>query len=102
MNLTSTAVAVELRREENRRRLEDLIGPAQLSVLPLQPLDLGILLAGDTRPAPGIHLGLADPLAQRLRRADAQLLGHRADRRPVRGILRPHLGDHPDRTLTQL
>jgi menaquinone-specific isochorismate synthase len=32
--------AVELRREESRRRLEDLIGPAQLGVLPLQPLDL--------------------------------------------------------------
>src|SRR5215831_9596404 len=45
---------------------------------------------------------MADPLAQGLRSADAQLLRHRADRWPVRGVLRPHLGDHPDRTLTQL
>src|SRR6266487_2966426 len=93
---------VELGREENRRRLEDLIGPPQLGVLPLQPPDLGMLLTRQTRPRPGIHLSLADPLTQRLRRPDAQLLRHRADRRPVRGILRPHLGDHPDRALTQL
>jgi hypothetical protein len=33
MNLTSMSVGVELRREESRRRLEDLIRPAQLGVL---------------------------------------------------------------------
>ena len=92
---------VELGREENRRRLEDLIRAAQLSVLPLQPPDLGMLLAGQTGPCPSVHFGLADPLAQRLRCSNAELLGHGADRWPVRGVLRPHLGDHPDRTLTQ-
>lgn len=45
---------VELGREENRRRLEDLSGPPQLSVLPLQPPDLGMLLARQTRPPPGV------------------------------------------------
>jgi len=46
--------------------------------------------------------GSPDPLAQGFRGPDAQLLGDGADRRPIRGILRPHLGDHPDRALTQL
>src|SRR5262245_54859680 len=92
----------ELGREENRRRLENLIGAAQLGVLPLQPPDLRVLLARQARPRPGVHLRLADPLTQRLRRPDAQLLRHRTNRRPVRRVLRPHLGDHPDRTLTQL
>jgi hypothetical protein len=36
------------------------------------------------------------------RRATLPLrLSGQPDRRPVRGVLRPHLGDHPDRTLTQ-
>src|ERR1035438_1698949 len=91
-----------LGREENRRRLEDLIGPAQLGVLPFQPADLRGLLAGPPRPPPGVDLGLADPLAQRLRRADPQFRGHGHDRWPVRRVVRPHLGDHPDCTLPQL
>ena len=62
---------VELGREENRRCLENLIRAAQLGVLPLQPPDLGMLLTGQTGPCPGVHLGLADPLTQRLRRPDA-------------------------------
>src|SRR5438045_3570243 len=93
---------VELGREENRRRLEDFIGPAQLSVLPLQPLDLGMLLTGQTGPRSRVHLGLTDPLPQRLRCPDTQLLGHSADRWPVRGVIRPHLSDHPDRSPAQL
>src|SRR6516164_2295776 len=94
--------AVELRREESRRRLEDLIRPAQLGVLPPQPPDLRRLLSRHAGPGARVHLGLADPLTQRLRGPDAQLVGDCADRRPVRGVIRPHLGDHPDRTLTQL
>ena len=31
-----------------------------------------------------------------------QPAGHRADRRPVRRVIRPDLGNHPDRALTQL
>ena len=44
---------------------------------------------------------MADPIAQRLGSANASLSAT-ADRGPVRGVLRPHLGDHPDRPLTQL
>jgi integrase len=43
-----------------------------------------------------------DPLAQRLRSADPVLLRHRGDRRPLRRIVRRHLGDHAHRTLPQL
>src|SRR5436190_20917794 len=46
---------------------------ARRSDLALEPPDLGVLLAGHTRPAPAVDLGLADPLPQRLRAADAQL-----------------------------
>src|SRR5579875_1589337 len=63
---------------------------------------LGRLLAGHARPRAAVHPVLADPLAQRLRAADAEPLRYRHDRRPVRRILRPHLGDHPDSPLTQL
>ena len=42
--------AVELRREESRRRLQDLVGPPQLGDLLLQLPDLGDLLAGLARP----------------------------------------------------
>jgi sugar lactone lactonase YvrE len=38
--------AVELRREESRGRLQDLVGPPQLAVLPLQLADAPGLLAG--------------------------------------------------------
>ena len=57
------AAAVELRREESRRRLQDLVGPAQLPVLPLQ---LGDPLAARWRADPGplapVDLGLVTQL----------------------------------------
>ena len=74
---------VELGREESRRGLQDLVGPAQLSVLPTQPLQLGRLLTAHARALPGVDLGLADPFAQRLGGADAELLNDRGDRGPV-------------------
>ena len=49
-----------------------------------------------------VDLGLADPLAHRLGGADPELLRDRADRRPLRRVVRRHLGDHPHRPLTQL
>jgi hypothetical protein len=64
---------VELGREESRRALEDFIRPSQLSVLPAQPLELSGLVGVCPGVPPGINLGLADPFAQRLRRADAEL-----------------------------
>ena len=45
-------MAVELRREESRRGLEDLIGPAELPVLPLELLQPAPLLRGEAGPCP--------------------------------------------------
>ena len=69
--------AVELRHEESLGRLEDLIGAAQLPDLSTELAQLSGLLARHTRPDPAIDLGLADPLAQRLGTADAQLASDR-------------------------
>jgi hypothetical protein len=88
--------------KKSRDRLEDLIGPPQLPHLGPGLGQVSGLLSTHTRPRPAVHLSLPDPLAQRLGTADPQLGGHRLDRRSVRGVLRPHLGDHPDRPLTQL
>ena len=44
----------------------------------------------------------ADPGSQRLRGPDPQHARHRSDRRPLRGVLRPHLSDHAHRTLPKL
>src|ERR1700678_2012426 len=55
------------------------ISPGAARRSPLQPPDLRRLLTGDTGPLARIDLGLADPLAWRLRGPDVQLLGHRAD-----------------------
>ena len=41
-------------------------------------------------------------LPQRLATADSQLLRYRANRGPLRRVIRPDLGDHLDRTLPQL
>ena len=49
-----------------------------------------------------IDLGLAHPLAHRLRRPDPQQPRDLAHRRPLRLVLATDLGDHPDRPLTQL
>jgi hypothetical protein len=94
--------AAGLRREESRGCLEDLVGAAQLAHLGAELAQLSGLLAAHPRAFAVIDFGLADPLAQCLRAADAQLRGYGADRRPVRRVVRPHLGDHPDRPLTQL
>src|SRR5690349_3016054 len=63
---------VELGREETRRRLKDLIRPAQLGDLPLEPLQVRRLLTRRTGSGTDVDLGLADPRAQRLGRPDPQ------------------------------
>src|SRR5204862_7354438 len=65
---------VELAREESRGGLEDLVGPAELPVLPLELGDAAVLLGGDPWAAPAVDLGLADPVAQGLW-ADVELAG---------------------------
>src|ERR1019366_10617082 len=53
--------------KKHRRRLQDLVRAAQLVVLLAQRLDLLALLAAQPLTATRIDLGLAHPLAQRLR-----------------------------------
>src|SRR3954470_5403905 len=48
-----------------------------------------------------VDLCLANPLAHRLGRADAQLLRHRAHRLPLGGVVRPGLGDQAHCPLPQ-
>src|SRR5690606_3756265 len=93
--------AVELRPEKRRRRLQNDVGSAQLSVLTLQPLQLRQLVARGPSPATGITLGLANPVPHRLR-CRTQLLGHRRDRFPLRPVLMLMIEHHPHPPLTQL
>nr|WP_230688897.1 hypothetical protein [Micromonospora sp. WMMC415] len=78
------------------RRLQDLVGPTQLGILPSQPLELGRLIRRGPRLPAGVNLGLPDPLTQRLA-ADAELVRHRRDRRPLGVVLRPGLADQAHR-----
>src|SRR6478609_8927844 len=93
---------VEFGREESRRRFEYLVRPPQFGILPLEPLDLSVLVARQARPVSGVDLRSADPLAQRLGRSDAELLRDGGDRGPLRRVVRCYLSDHPDCTLPQL
>ena len=56
--------AVELRREESRRALEDLVGPAQLEVLTLELAEACPLVGGETGRRAVVDLELLDPRAQ--------------------------------------
>ncbi len=60
------------------------------------------LSARSPRSHAGVDLRTTNPGPQRLRGADPQHAGHRGDRRPLRGVLRAHLGDHAHCTLTKL
>ena len=73
MNATSAVWPVELGREESRRGLEDLVRPLELGDLLLQRLDLRGFLRCRPGPGAGVDLVPADPLAQRLGGADAEL-----------------------------
>lgn len=78
------------------------VGAPQVADLGTELAQLSGLLAGHTRPSPAVDLGLADPLAQRHGRPDAELGRHCLDGGTVRRVLRPHFGDHPHSPLTQL
>ena len=67
MKSTITAVAGRARPRRKPTPPAGSRSPAQLGVLPPEPLDLGRLLAGDARPGARVDLGLAHPLADRLR-----------------------------------
>jgi hypothetical protein len=53
--------AVELRREESRRGLQDLVRPSELFVLSLEPLELRALFGRETVASAAVDLGLGDP-----------------------------------------
>jgi hypothetical protein len=84
-----------------RRKLRPLVSPAQLAVLPLKLLDPLGLSTRRPRPLAIIDLDLPHPQAQRLG-GHPELLGDRADRRPLRVVLVPVLEHHPHGTLANL
>lgn len=99
---TPTKLPVELRRGRSRGRLQISLArrSSRTSTRSLpSSADSSLLAPGRVPPS---NLGLADSFTQRLGTADPRLGGYRADRRPVRGVLRLQLGDHPDRPLPQL
>src|SRR5437879_7498722 len=59
---------VELPREKSRGRLEDLVGPPQLPVLPLELSEALTFVGGQAGTQAAIDLGLLDPRAKRLQR----------------------------------
>src|SRR5262245_26261448 len=93
--------AVELRREESRRRLQDLIRPTQLLHLTLELPHPGPLIRRQPRALTSVGLSPPDPLAQRLM-VHAELLRDRLDRLPLRRVLVLVLEHHPHRSLTHL
>src|SRR5215207_8259191 len=98
---SSAGSAVELRREESRRGLQDLVGPPQLAVLALQRLEPLALVTGQPRAEAVIGLSPADPLAQRLS-GDPKLVRDGGDHRPLGGVLVLVLEHQPDGPLPQL
>jgi len=88
-------------REESRRALEDLVGPSQLAVLPLQLDQPPALLGGQPWPLTLVDLGLLDPIAHRLG-PNPELTSDAADcAKPLAGLGNRGL-DHPDRPLMKL
>jgi hypothetical protein len=59
---------------------------------------LPVLVGGED----ALRLNATVPLAQRLRRPNIQLLRDGLDRGSLRAVVRSHIGDHPDRALSQL
>ena len=100
---TTAPRGAQLGPEENRRCLQDLVGPPQLGDLLTQRLVLlGHLRtsppdARRCRPPSGVSRSATSPASP-----IPNMPGHRGDRRPLRGVLRAHLGDHAHRTLTKL
>lgn len=93
--------SVELRPEASRGALADLVGPAELAVLPLEPLHPLALLAGQADPLPAVDLGLADPEPKWLR-PDPELPGDRGDGAMAITPLGRRLGDQADGSLSEL
>src|SRR5271165_1800676 len=80
---------------------QDLVGLAELAVLPLQGLELGGHIRGQARLAPAVSLGPANPLMQRLRSA-TDLARNRDQPRPTRRMLMLVIQHHPHRARSHL
>lgn len=94
--------AVLLRRRKISRRLaQDLIGLPQLAVLPLQRLDPLALIRRRATAGARVALRQADPVPQRLARAD-DLRRDRGDRRSLRRMIAPVLQHHPNCPFSNL
>src|SRR3954452_22522965 len=94
---------VELPREETRGRQQDLVGPLELTNLPLQLPQPGGIGGRHPRSATGVDVGLLAPTAQRIDidphpRPDPV---HRRRHRQLRLFL-ARLGDQANRPLPQL
>ena len=96
----SSRRTVQLRREETRRGLQDLIRSPQLTILPLQGGQAFRVAAGDARPITGIDPGLLHPAPQRFR-VDPELIADPPDRTDRAGRIPAGLDRQPGRTLTQ-
>jgi len=94
---------VELPREERAGRQQDLVGPVEFAVFPLEFFDPCRVATGSARFLAGVDPPLLGPAAQRVGhdpdpRADP--LHRRVQRQ--RWIFLHRLVDQPQRTLTQL
>src|SRR5437660_3490687 len=93
--------AVELRPEESRGRLQDLVGPAQLAVLTLELADAGSIVSPQPGPVPVLDVLLDHPAAQRLA-VKAELLGDGGDPAVVQATRLTPLPHEADRSLSEL
>src|SRR5664280_187040 len=93
--------AVELRPEESRRALEDLVGPPELLVLPFELAHPDPFLGRETGASAPVDLGLLDPVAEGLG-ADPELAGDAGDDALVVAVPLDGLLDHPDRAFLDL
>ncbi len=84
-----------------RRRLQDGVRSARLTVLPFQLADPPRIRRRPARPPAGIDLGLLHPVPQRLR-TDTELLDHPFDRTPTLTGLGSYIEHQANRTLPQL
>src|SRR4051794_33401988 len=94
---------VELPREETRGRQEDLVGPLELTDLPLQLPQPRRVRGRGPRPAPGIDLRAPAPSAQRVHVDPHPWTDpvHRRRQRQLR-LLLTRLTDQANRPLPQL
>ena len=101
MNSTSAEAGVEFPGEISARRLQDLIRPPQLTVLPFEFRDALLVVTRGTRPLPAVNFRFLDPVAESLG-VDAQLLADACQRATRAARLGTQLEYHRHRAFPQL